>query len=487
MNRLTGLLLALLVGALLVPESATAQRRPSNNVWTRSARLYLDRARTNPRPEEQRALFQQALDATLEGIQNDPSNPQVYLIAGQAYVRLGDYFRADTMFTKATELYPDYEKEVDQERSNAWVQAYNLGINALQQGNFENAVAQFLRADAIFRGRPDARLNLGSAYVQMNEHEKAVEAFQGALEILRSPAREKVPPQQRAQWAEQEEIAAFNMAQVLAGLGRDDEAAQAYRDFLAREPNNTTAKINLAVVLSRQEKEDEAAELYAELLTDPNLGASEYLLVGVGLFRSQQYERSREAFRKALELNPYLRDAKYNLAQALNAQSTELEEKRQSASGEEANAYAEQLKQLYDELSKVSEDLLQYDPYNRNAKLLLVRGYRGLADLDEATTDEWREKALAVLREQDEMAFEIADVQMIGQEAKAQLRGEFRNIKLEAGQPLKIVFTFLGEGGATVATEEVELAAPAADSATRFQLEVEGSGAILGWKYDVVH
>ncbi len=485
MSRLTGVLLALLVGAMFLPEDAVAQRRPSNNMWTRSAKLYLDRARTNPRPEEKRALYQQALEAALEGIENDPSNPQIYLIAGQAYVRLGEYYRADTMFTKATAMYPDYEKEVNQERNNGWVQAYNLGINMLQQGNIEDAIAQFEKADAIYKGRPDARLQLGAAYARKNDLEKAIEAYRGALEILRGPAREKVPPQQRAQWAEQEEIAAFNMAQMLASLGRDEEAAQAYRDFLAREPNNTTAKINLAVVLSRQEKDEEASKLYAELLADQNLGAGEYQLIGVGLFRSKLYDQARDAFRKALERNPYMRDAKYNLAQALNAQSTELEEKRQAASGAEAASYAEQLKQLYDELAKVSEEVVQMDPYNRNARLLLVRGYRGLADVDDAGAEQWRNKALEVLRAQEAMEFEVDGIRMTGQDKQAQVQGQFRNLKLEAGQPVKIVFTFLGEGGTTVATKEVQVVTPPAESASSFQLDVEASGTILGWKYDV--
>src|SRR5690606_17148007 len=277
--------------------------------------------------------------------------------------------------------------------------------------------------DAIYKGRPDARLQLGAAYARKNDLEKAIEAYRGALEILRGPAREKVPPQQRAQWAEQEEIAAFNMAQMLASLGRDEEAAQAYRDFLAREPNNTTAKINLAVVLSRQEKDEEASKLYAELLADQNLGAGEYQLIGVGLFRSKLYDQARDAFRKALERNPYMRDAKYNLALALNAQSTELEEKRQAASGAEAASCAEQLKQLYDELAKVSEEVVQMDPYNRNARLLLARGYRGLADVDDAGAEQWRNKALEVLRAQEAMEFEVDGIRMTGQDKQAQVQG----------------------------------------------------------------
>src|SRR5690606_5074065 len=248
---------------------------------------------------------------------------------------------------------------------------------------------------------------------------------------------------------------------------------------------NTTAKINLAVVLSRQEKDEEASKLYAELLADQNLGAGEYQLIGVGLFRSKLYDQARDAFRKALERNPYMRDAKYNLAQALNAQSTELEEKRQAASGAEAASYAEQLKQLYDELAKVSEEVVQMDPYNRNARLLLVRGYRGLADVDDAGAEQWRNKALEVLRAQEAMEFEVDGIRMTGQDKQAQVQGQFRNLKLEAGQPVKIVFTFLGEGGTTVATKEVQVVTPPAESASSFQLDVEASGTILGWKYDV--
>src|SRR5690606_33160669 len=82
-SSILGLLLACSLGGALFPTAANAQKRPANNMWTRSARLYLDRARGNPRLEERRDLYRQALEAIKNGIEEDSGNAQVWLIAGQ--------------------------------------------------------------------------------------------------------------------------------------------------------------------------------------------------------------------------------------------------------------------------------------------------------------------------------------------------------------------------------------------------------------------
>ena len=139
----------------------------------------------------------------------------------------------------------------------------------------------------------------------MGETERAIEAFRGALEILRGPARDEVPANQQEQWREGEEAAAFNLAQLLAGAGRDEEAAQAYRDFLEREPQNRTAKSNLAIVLSRLGRTDEASEIYSELMSQPDLTEAEYFSIGIGLLSADEFDRAAEAFRKVLAVNPH--------------------------------------------------------------------------------------------------------------------------------------------------------------------------------------
>lgn len=487
-SGILALLLACSLGGALFPAAASAQRKPSNNMWTRSARLYLDRAQTNPRFDEKRDLYLQALEAIKNGITEDPGNAQVWLIAGQVYVQLDSAAQAHEAFTKALELYPDYEKEVDTERRNAWARWHNNGVSALQQQNVELAIKQFESADLIYDKMPNARLQLGGLYARQGDTERAIAAYRGALEILRGPAAQAVPARQREQWRENEEAAAFNLAQLLANAGRDEEAAQAYRDFLEREPQNRTAKTNLAIVLGRMGRTDEASEIYTELMSQPDMSDGELFSIGIGLYNANEFARAAEAFRKSLALNPHSRDALYNLAQALYRQSTQLEEMREKASGDEQMKAASDLGKLYAELQTVTEKLRGIDPQNRNIMLLLAQAYRGQGDLtvdDAATSDSWREKALAVLREQEDLPFEVSGVRMTPGEGKVKITGNIANMKLEAGTPVKIRLTVLDKNGATVGSGEVTVQAPAAEQSAPFETEIQVSGAAAGWKYEV--
>src|SRR5690606_15191129 len=159
---------------------------------TRSAALYLDRAQKNSRPDEKLQLYQQALESVKEGIAQDPENPRIWFLAGQTYVQLDSLEQAHAAFAKAQEMYPDYAKEIDIERRNAWVRAYNQGVGALQQQDADLAISLMEKADLIYDGMPMARLQLGALYAQKGQTDKAIDAYKGALEILRGPARQRI-------------------------------------------------------------------------------------------------------------------------------------------------------------------------------------------------------------------------------------------------------------------------------------------------------
>jgi tetratricopeptide (TPR) repeat protein len=487
MNRLRGLILAVLALALAAPTLAEAQQgsRPTNNVYTRSATLYLDRANRNPRPEEQRALWEQALEQSLLGTQNDPGNPNVWRLAGTAYIRLGDYVRADSMFRRAEALWSPYE-EVTRERSNAWITAFNAGVANVAQNNFEAAVEQMKRADVIYDRRPGARLQLGSLYTRMGETEKAVEAFRGALDIVRGPARENLSARDERQWREFEEIAAFNLAQILATAGRDAEAIEAFTDFLEREPGNVTAQQNLAVVLTRAGRAGEATQIYTELLARGDLQDRDYMAIGLGLFRAERFDRAEEAFAKALELNPYLRDARFNQTQSIYARAVALERERESARGAEQTRLQAELRDLFEELRVAAEALLELDPLSRNTMLLLARAHRGLADVavDDRSADAARAKSLEVLRREDGTPFFVTELEVRpGDEVS--IRGKVQNAKAPAGQPIGLTITLLDKAGAPVAEEAVTVPAPAPEETASFEVTVKPSGEFAGWRYRV--
>lgn len=461
---------------------------PSNNMWTRSATLYLSRAEENAQPDERRDLLQQALDASVEGIENDPGNPRPYFLAGQAQVRLGDYVAADSLFDRAQEIYPAYEPEIDIERSNAWVRAYNAGVAALEQGESEDAIAHLERADLIYDKRPEARLNLGAVHAQLGQDEQAIEAYEGALEIIRGPERQYLSAEQEESWQQNEQVATFNLALLLANAGRDREAAEAYRDFLERVPDDLQAQVNLAVVLSRMGETEEASEIYAGLLENPDLDPEDYFQVGIGLFEGEQYELASEAFRNALDANPYNRDALYNLANALYARAQAIETRIIEEGGDLGPSAAGELEPLYQELNEVASRIDEMDPNNRNVLALRAQALRGLSDLesDEAAEAELRSQASAVLERHEALPVEVLNVQVQpGAEESVTIHGEVVNWNLEPGDSVTIDFSLLGPNGAEISSESVTVNAPAVEQRTQFEVEIAAPGEIAGWEYQV--
>ncbi|MFO7482884.1 tetratricopeptide repeat protein, partial [Oceanibaculum nanhaiense] len=75
----------------------------------------------------------------------------------------------------------DYAEEIDPLRQNAWIDAYNAGVTALQANNIEEAISTLSVANTLYDKRPEAMVTLGSLYVQQGDLARAETVFQQAL------------------------------------------------------------------------------------------------------------------------------------------------------------------------------------------------------------------------------------------------------------------------------------------------------------------
>jgi tetratricopeptide (TPR) repeat protein len=261
--RRFGLLLTTVM--LVLPAAASAQR-PGNNMQIRSAELYLDRAEKTQVPEEKNKLFQQAHEMAMQAVAKDPGNSKTWYTLGRIYALQGNALGADSAFDKAETMWPDYVKETDIERQRAYVTAFNEGVAAIQKNDLGAAIRNLEAAHVVFPKKPTASLNLGNLYAKANDAEKAAASYRTALSVLRGEYRKGLSEAEEKQWAQWEEAASFNLAQILATSQKDAEAAEAYTEYLQRNPTNNIARANLAVVYGRMGKKDEATKVYNELL-----------------------------------------------------------------------------------------------------------------------------------------------------------------------------------------------------------------------------
>ena len=455
MKLRTGLILsAVLAGGVLVlaPTNASAQE-PKENMFTRSATLYLSQAQTQADPEERRQRYVEALNVSRDGIENEPSNPRSYLHAGRALVGLGDFLAADSMFNRAVVIWPDYAAEVDPVRENAWVQAYNQAIPAINAGNTEEAIAQLERAHMIYKGRPEAMLNLGQQYTATGDTEMAIDMYAHALELIRSPLFDEQDERTQTNWTENDQISAFNMAQLLAQSDRNAEAATAYEEFLALNPGHLQALTNLAIVLTNMEMADSAQAIYTALLDREDLTPRDYFNAGIGLFQSEQYELAATAFERVVVVAPESRDANYNLAQALY------------------------LIEDYDRLVPVSTKLVALDPYNQNSHTFYVRAL---------LMSGAEEEAQVAYDYMEAMPIEVYDLQLAPlTSGGGSVTGQVENRGSEEGATIGVRVHFISSDGVDVGTADVDVQLTALETSTSFRAEIEAEQQLLAYWYEI--
>jgi tetratricopeptide (TPR) repeat protein len=492
-NRGSGLILALAAVVLSAcatvgnGEPGAAGERPRDDAETRAASMALAQAAL-AQGDEARRYYEEAVAAALRAIERDPQNPRAYLLAGQAAIGAEQWVKADTMLARAESLHPRFADQIVAEREEGWVLAYNLGAEAMNAGDFQRSLAYFGGADRLYQLRPEARLALAVIHTREGDTEAAIRAYRGALEILERGAPEFYEAEQLEAWAEDHQVATFNLANMLAQTGQFGEAAELLGRYLDRAADLDTATRMQAMTaratfLGQAGRTEEAEALYAELMAAGALGANEYFQIGIGLFNAGEYVRAAEAFATAAELNPVSRDAYLNLVQALYTAALDLEDEPQTADRDR------QIREHYTRLLEAADEVSRFDPLNRNLLSFRLRALRGLADISPAAEAErLAQRSQEVFRQYQQQAYEVSDISMQFQDGNhVQLRGLLTNLTGTPGQEVALRFTLLDRDGSTLTTATANVTVPAVEESTQFSATAQVSQERLaGWRYELV-
>ena len=170
---------------------------------------------------------------------------------------------------------------------------FAAGQLAEAQGNLENAIAQYGAALKLDPNHRDAMFRLGGVYTQARQFPEAIATWQRYLKLTNNS------PQ-----------AYSNLALCYETAGRFDEAEKAYQAGIERDPKDQACRVNYGLMLARRNQLDPAIAQLSVVLAP---AAVHYNLGAV----CEQHGRTEEAkayYRKALELDPKLRDARARLA-----------------------------------------------------------------------------------------------------------------------------------------------------------------------------
>ena len=429
---------------------------PRDTNETNQAALFLAQGRSEDDPVVAQGFFEQSIAAAEAGIQLDPTNATAYAQAGLAYIGLDDLSAADGMFTQAETIYPRYILDTQFFRETEWIENFNVAVGFMPD-NAPSAIAALERAHQIYRGRPEAMVQLGGLYTAEGREEDALRVFTEARELIEGPIgqREDDPTALAAQ-AEYLASAKLNQAQLLFDLDRFSEAAEAYEVIVADDPTDFGAATNLGASLVAGGDVARAEGVYGELLQRPGLSATDYNMIAVGAYNGDLYTQAADGFGRAHRTVPEARDFLFNQAQSLYL-------------AEDAP----------EELIDVATRLLEIDTHNRNAHRFLAQAMIGL---------DREQEAVAVLEQMESLPFEISGLQLVPVQGGYALPGLLTNWNADAGSSADIRFRFYDPAGAEVGLpQDVSYSLGEAEQPMEFQVDFVTEGEVIGYSYQVLN
>jgi cytochrome c-type biogenesis protein CcmH/NrfG len=304
----------------------------------------------------------------------------------------------------------------------------------------------------ISRDYPQGFYNTGVLFATTNQHDSSAYYFKLAIEKAGADPR----------FVKDKLNATLNLASMYQALGKHAEAVVEFRTFLAAEPNDLEAKRAMASSLRLSGQAEEAGKIESAMLAsaiaDGTATASELMVIGVGLFQDKKYAEAGDAFGKALEKEPFNRDARFNLANVYLAQKNG------------------------PKLVETGQALVAMEPLNTINVKLVAEGHR--ADNDQ-------EKLLAevvkVMAMPTTMTVDSFRIRKDGARVTATAKG--LDATTVDGKPLPaaaktINFEFINAAGAVVVSTEVAI--PALKAGESHPIEIDLKGAeIAGWRYTV--
>ena len=178
-----------------------------------------------------------------------------------------------------------------------------LGLEWLEAGGLDQALAHLDEAVRIAPDYLDARANLAAALSRAGRHEEAVDQRR---EVLRRRPRD---PDAHA-----------HLGLALGRLGRHEEALASLAEALRLAPDNPVALRGSGVALTRQGKNEQAiAYLRRALRVDPG-DAETHVNLGTVFLRQDELERAEAEFEEALRIDPDNASAHKNLGVLLARQ-----------------------------------------------------------------------------------------------------------------------------------------------------------------------
>lgn len=385
-----------------------------------------------------------------------------------------------------TSAMPDIDCSVEPMRPSSWGEEAQDAIARTLVIRGAAAVPYFQRAlqaaEAGIAAQPENpwhHILAGQAAAGLGQLPAAHSHFQRAEALCpEAVAQEILPARQRAwQAAIDRGVAEFQADDVDAAIRTWEEASVIWEGA----PN---AHFNLAVAYAGRDRPDLAARHYLRALeiqdalppaANPALATDRLetraqiltgiIAAGAQHFQSGRFQDAADAFAQVTQIDPHNRDAWYNLALALYR----LEE--------------------WEDLEWVARRVVDMDPLNYNARIILFNAYRGMATAAEPGSPgqtEARRQALATLEAAETLPVRIDGIALSGGvDTPVRIAGvASASPDAPPASPVTIEFAVYGASG-ELGTAATTIAPPRAGETVPFSVSIRTTEPVTGWRYRV--
>lgn len=440
------------IGGKPYPEN-TACRLTGGDFRLTGATTKLSSALENRIPENKRRLLLEGRDLTIQSIQGGQSgSSKAWYFLGRFYLQSGDLAGADSAFAKTVALAPTCQAEVEVYRLRAWSVLMSAAGTHRSANHADSAMYLARQANLIEPSRPQSWYVIGAGFLELQQNDSAAYYLGRAVSA----------PADTSPNAKSIRQAAAFQAAVLDYNKRDFQGAvRNFAEAVRLKPDDADAMRNLAAALRQAGMADSAAKveqlmMNAEAGSEGGLTVSQLFDIGVAQYNQSDFAGAASTFEKIVAVEPFNRDALFNLAQTYNSANN------------------------FDKLLEVSQRLRTMDPLSFSALQLVGAAYRGKRDqpkmLETATALGGATVDVQVTSFTPTATGATLTLRAFGRD------GRDINDRAIRAVAIPVVFEFLNKDGAVVGTTEVVIPALAKDATQ--DLPVAGTGAgIIAWRY----
>ncbi|EAR15242.1 TPR repeat protein [Robiginitalea biformata HTCC2501] len=255
---------------------------------------------------------------------------------------------------------------------------YYAASSAVNGGNYERAMDFYQELKDIgYDGS-------GVVYKATNVETGEVEEMNKAQRDLMVKSGTYTDPVDEKEPSKKAEIVK-NMALIYTQLGENEKALEAYKDARANNPDDVNLVLNEANLYYQMGDKEKFSELMAEAATMAPDNPDLYYNIGVINMEMDRIEEAREAYRKAIEINPGYVNAQLNLSTTyVNEGNALIDDMNALGTSREDIAKYDELKEKKDSLfmqgAEILEDALKVNPDNQSILTQLKNIYGALGD-----------------------------------------------------------------------------------------------------------